>query len=70
MTKERNYPEIFIKSPEFAAEKIFISLTKKNNFEIHFPRTFTYLIKFIQILPNNIYFRIVNLGKKFIKREN
>ena len=70
MNQKSNYPEILIKSPEFAAEKIFIGLTKKNNFEIHFPRIFTYLMKFIQILPNSIFFGIINFGKKFIEREN
>ena len=32
-----------IKSPEFAAEQIYVGLTKKNGFEIHFPKIFTYM---------------------------
>jgi hypothetical protein len=56
-----------IKSSEFAAEKIFIGLTKKNSFEIHFPLAFTMLMKLLKIMPNWLYFMIANKGMKKIK---
>ncbi len=34
-----------IKSPDYAAEKIFKGLIKSNSFEIHFPKSFTFLMK-------------------------
>ena len=55
-----------LKSPEYAARKIFIGLTKKNNFEIHFPKPFTYLMKIIKILPYTIFFKIQIIANKFI----
>ena len=55
-----------IKSPEFAAEQIFIGLTEKNGFEIHFPKTFTYMMKFLRILPSGIYFKFLEKGMKKI----
>jgi hypothetical protein len=55
-----------IKSPEYAAEKIFIGLTKKNIFEIHFPITFTIMMKLLKIMPNWLYFFIVGREAKRI----
>jgi short-subunit dehydrogenase len=66
MTDQNDFPMPMIKSPEFAAEQIFTGLVKKNNFEIHFPKTFTYFLKFLRILPNSIYFKIVEKGMKKI----
>ena len=43
-----------------------LGLTKKNGFEIHFPKVFTYMMKFLRILPNSIYFRILEKGMKKI----
>ena len=68
MTDQNDFPMPMIKSPEFAAEKIFKGLTEKNNFEIHFPKTFTYLMKIIQILPNWLYFSFINFANKFMNR--
>ena len=51
MTDQNDFPMPMIRSPEFAAEQIYIGLTKKNGFEIHFPKAFTYFMKFLRILP-------------------
>ena len=67
MTNKNKFPMPFIKSPEFAAEKMFIGLTKKNVFEIHFPVTFTILMKLLRIMPNWLYFLIAEKGIKKIK---
>ena len=69
MTDKNTFFMPFIKSPEFAAEKIYSGLIKQNSFEIHFPKTFTYMMKIIQILPNWLYFGLINFGNKFIKRD-
>ena len=50
MTDKNKFPMPMIKSPEFAAEKMFIGLTKKNAFEINFPIIFTMIMKMIMIM--------------------
>ena len=69
MTDQNDFPMPFIKSPEFAAEKIFNGLLKEKSFEIHFPKIFTFIMKIIQILPNWLYFGAINFGNKFMKRD-
>jgi short-subunit dehydrogenase len=69
MTDQNDFPMPMIKTPEFAAEQIYLGLIKKNGFEIHFPKTFTYLMKIIKILPNWIYFGVINFGNKYMKRD-
>ena len=69
MTDQNDFPMPMLKSPEFAADKIYAGLIHKNNFEIHFPKSFTFLMKVIQILPNWLYFGAINLGNKYMKRD-
>jgi short-subunit dehydrogenase len=69
MTDQNDFPMPMIKSPEYAADKIYLGLLKKNGFEIHFPKAFTFLMKIIQILPNWLYFGAINFGNKFMKRD-
>ena len=64
MTDQNDFSMPMIKSPEFAAEQIYLGLIKKKGFEIHFPKTFTFFLKFLRILPNNIYFKIIEMGYK------
>ena len=66
MTDQNDFPMPMIKSPEFAANEIYIGLTKKKVFEIHFPKAFTYFLKFLQILPSSLYFKLVARGMKKI----
>ena len=66
MTDKNKFPMPMIKSPEYAAEKIFIGLMKKNVFEIHFPITFTIMMKMLKIMPNWLYFFIVRRVAKKI----
>ena len=66
MTDQNDFPMPMIKSPEFAANEIYKGLTIKKTFEIHFPKAFTYFLKFLQILPSSIYFKIVAKGMKKI----
>ncbi|MDB4154078.1 SDR family NAD(P)-dependent oxidoreductase [Candidatus Pelagibacter sp.] len=69
MTDKNKFPMPFIRSTNFAANKIYLGLIKKNNFEIHFPKIFTYMMKIIQILPNWLYFKLINFGNIFMKRD-
>ena len=65
LTDKNEFPMPFIKSPEFAADKIFQGLTKKNIFEIHFPLGLTLTLKFLRILPYKLYLFLID---KFVKR--
>ena len=67
MTDQNDFKMPMIKSPEFAAEQIYIGLTKKKSFEIHFPKSLTYMMKFIKILPNWIYLKFISWAMKFMK---
>ena len=69
MTEKNNSAKPMIKSPEFAANEIFIGLTKKKSFEIHFPKTFTFLMKILQILPSSLYFKLISIGNVYMKRD-
>jgi len=66
MTDQNDFPMPMIKSPEFAANEIYKGLTVKRGFEIHFPKAFTFFLKFLQILPSGIYFKLVSKGMKKI----
>ena len=68
MTDQNDFPMPMIKSPEFAAEKMFKGLTQLNSFEIHFPKQFTFIMKILKIMPNWIYFKILKKGMKLIGR--
>ena len=66
MTDQNDFPMPMIKSPEFAAEQMFKGLTKSKSFEIHFPKTFTSLMKVLKVIPNGLYFKIIEKGMKKI----
>jgi short-subunit dehydrogenase len=65
LTDKNEFPMPFIRSPEFAADKIFQGLTKKNIFEVHFPLGLTLTLKFLRILPYKLYLFLID---KFVKR--
>ena len=65
LTDKNDFSMPFIKSPEFAAEKMFDGLTKKNSFEIHFPKQLTLILKLLRVLPYKIYLFLID---KFVKR--
>jgi len=65
LTDKNEFPMPFIRSPEFAADKIFQGLTKKNIFEIHFPLGLTLTLKFLRILPYRLYLFLID---RFVKR--
>ena len=65
LTDKNEFPMPFIKTPEFAAEKMFNGLTKSKAFEIHFPKELTLLLKILRILPYQAYLFLID---KFVKR--
>ncbi|MDA9188756.1 SDR family NAD(P)-dependent oxidoreductase [Candidatus Pelagibacter sp.] len=66
MTDQNDFPMPMIKTPEFAADEIYKGLVTKKGFEIHFPKAFTYFLKFLQMLPSSLYFKLVARGMKKI----
>ena len=64
LTDKNEFRMPFIKSPEFAAEKMFNGLTKTKSFEIHFPKALTIILKFVRILPYKIYLYLIDKGVK------
>ena len=65
LTDKNEFPMPFIKSPGFAAKKMFDGLTKTKAFETHFPKELTLLLKLFRILPYKIYLFLID---KFVKR--
>jgi NAD(P)-dependent dehydrogenase (short-subunit alcohol dehydrogenase family) len=65
LTSQNTFNMPFIKSPEFAANKMYNGLTKGGAFEIHFPKELTLFLKFLRILPYRSYLFLIN---KFVKR--
>tara|TARA_Y100000590_G_scaffold329159_1_gene373794 strand:- start:456 stop:1211 length:756 start_codon:yes stop_codon:yes gene_type:complete len=68
LTDKNNFKMPFIKSAEFAAEKIYNGLIKSNSFEISFPKELTIIMKIFKILPNKIYLFLIKKLTKFQRR--
>ena len=65
LTDKNDFPMPFLRSVEFASEKIYTGLTRSNSFEIHFPKQLTLILKFLRLLPYKIYlFLIYKLYKR------
>ena len=68
LTDKNTFKMPFIKSAQFAAEKIYNGLMKSNSFEITFPKELTIIMKVFKILPNKIYLYLMEKSTKFQKR--
>tara|TARA_B100000575_G_scaffold213393_1_gene174170 strand:- start:85 stop:843 length:759 start_codon:yes stop_codon:yes gene_type:complete len=68
MTDKNNFKMPFLKTPEYAADKIYDGLINKNIFEIHFPKSLTITLKLLSFLPSKIYFGLVGKLTKYQKR--
>ena len=68
MTDKNDFKMPFLKTSEFAADKIYDGLINKNKFEIHFPKELTLTLKFFKLLPSKIYFYLVKKLTKFQKK--
>ena len=62
LTDKNEFPMPFIKTPEFAAKKIYDGLIKNKSFEIHFPKPLTLILKLFRILPYKIYLFLIDKG--------
>ncbi len=65
LTEKNEFPMPFLKTVDYAADKVFKGLVKTNAFEIHFPKGLTLTLKFLRILPYKIYLFLVD---KLVKR--
>ncbi len=68
MTDKNDFNMPFLKTPEYAAEKIYDGLVNKNSFEIHFPKSLTMILKILGFLPNKIYFGLISKLTKYQKK--
>ena len=67
MTDKNQFKMPFLKTPEFAAEKIYNGLINGSSFEIDFPKELTLILKFLKILPDNVYFKLIRKLTKYQK---
>ena len=68
MTDKNDFKMPFLKTPEYAAEKIYDGLINKDIFEIHFPKSLTLILKVLSFLPNKIYFGLIGKMTKYQKK--
>ena len=68
MTDKNDFKMPFLKTTEYAAEKIYDGLINKNVFEIHFPKSLTLILKFLSFLPSKIYFGLLGRLTKYQKK--
>ncbi len=54
-TKLNSFKMPMLKSPEYAADKIYNGLTGNYKFEIYFPFTLVFIVKIMRILPLRLY---------------
>ena len=68
MTDKNQFKMPFIKSAEFAADKIYKGLVKSKAFEITFPKELTIILKIFRILPYWLYLFLIEKLTKLMKR--
>ena len=67
MTDKNDFKMPFLKTTEYAAEKIYDGLINKKVFEIHFPKSLTLILKILSFLPSKIYFSLIGKMTKYQK---
>ncbi len=68
MTDKNDFKMPFLKTTDYAAEKIYDGLINKNVFEIHFPKSLTLILKILSFLPSKIYFGLIGKMTKYQKK--
>ena len=68
MTDKNDFKMPFIKTTDYAANKIYDGLINKNVFEIHFPKSLTIILKILSFLPSKLYFSLVGQMTKYQKK--
>jgi short-subunit dehydrogenase len=59
MTDKNKFKMPFLRSADFAANKIYKGLLHSNNFEIDFPKQLTMILKILRVLPYRMYFFLI-----------
>ena len=67
MTDKNEFRMPFLKTPEFAADKIYNGLVNSSSFEIDFPKELTLILKLLKILPNRLYLYLIKKLTKLQK---
>jgi len=67
MTDKNQFKMPFLKTAEYAANKIYNGLINGSSFEIDFPKELTLILKLLKILPNRLYLYLVKKLTKLQK---
>tara|TARA_B110000014_G_scaffold106018_1_gene72750 strand:- start:126 stop:881 length:756 start_codon:yes stop_codon:yes gene_type:complete len=68
MTDKNKFKMPFIRSAEFAADKIYKGTVYGKSFEIHFPKQLSVMLKIFRVLPYRIYFFLIEKVTKNTQR--
>ena len=68
MTDKNDFKMPFLRTTEYAANKIYDGLVNSNVFEIHFPKQLTLILKILKMLPNKLYLWIIEKSTKYQKK--
>lgn len=68
LTDKNDFEMPFLIEVDEAASQIYKKM-QKNIFEIAFPRVFVYILKFLGLLPDSLYFKIVGQATKEPQKE-
>ena len=69
MTDKNDFKMPFLKTTDYAAEKIYDGLINKKVFEIHFPKSLTLILKILSFLSSKIYFGLIGKMTKYQKND-
>ena len=67
MTDKNDFKMPFLRTTDFAADKIYKGLVNSNKFEIHFTIQLTLILKLLRILPYSLYLKIISILTKYQK---
>ena len=67
MTDKNDFKMPFLRTTNFAADKIYEGLVNSNKFEIHFPKQLTLILKLLRILPYTLYLKLISKLTKYQK---
>ena len=67
MTDKNDFKMPFLRTADFAADKIYEGLVNSNKFEIHFPKQLTLILKLLRILPYSLYLKLISKLTKYQK---
>ena len=68
MTDKNDFKMPFLKTVDYAADKIYEGLINSKKFEIDFPKQLTLILKLFKIMPNKLYLSLVEKLTKYQKK--